>query len=150
MPADSGIPPGWFPGIVDPSRLHSSLGGKSTMNIRVIVLLLTVAVSGCSPDDPHLPGYKAGSGDFTPFVLQSAISCGGRPVKTTGLPKVQGDWRYKADKDGVQIYLVGDYMSQVQTLLLAAFGPPAIAAKTNQDGRVSGARNRRSGPLAFS
>jgi len=110
------------------------------MNIRVIVLLLTVAVSGCSPDDAHLPGYKAGSGDVTPFVLQSAISCGGRPVKTTGLPKVQGDWRYRADKDGVQIYLVGDYVSQVQTLLLAAFGPPSIAATTNQDGRVSGAR----------
>ena len=102
-------------------------------------MLLTSAVFGCSPGDPHFPGYTIGSGDVTPFLLQSAVSYGARPVRTNGLPSVEAKWRYKADKDGVQIYIVGDYMPQVQTLLLAAFGSPAIPAKTNRDGHISGA-----------
>jgi hypothetical protein len=109
------------------------------MKIRVNFLVLAVALFGCSPADPHLPGYRMGSGDVTTFVMESAISCGGHPVKTTALPKVDAQWRYKADKEGAQIYLVGDHLSQIQALLLAAFGPPAIPAGTNQEGRVTGA-----------
>ena len=103
------------------------------------ILLLAALLLGCSKGDPHFPGYKVASGDAAPFVLDSAASYGARPLKTSGLPKIEAKWRYKADKDGVQIYLVGDCMSQVQALLLAAFGPPAIPARTNQDGHVSGA-----------
>jgi len=107
------------------------------MKAKISSLLLTALLFGCSKRDPHLPGYKVDSGDATAFLLKSAVSYGARPLKTSGLPNVEGEWRYKADKDGIQIYLVGDKFSQVQSLLLGAFGPPAIPPKTNENGQVS-------------
>jgi hypothetical protein len=106
---------------------------KPTASIFVLATLLL----GCSNSDPHLPGYKVASGDLTPFILQSAISGGARPSKTTGFSSLEAEWRYRTDKDGIQIYLVGDRFSEVQALLAGAFGPPAIAPKTNENGRVS-------------
>jgi hypothetical protein len=107
------------------------------MKTKVISLLLAALLFGCSKGDPHLPGYKVASGDTTAFLLKSAVSYGARPLKTSGLPSMEGEWRYKADKDGIQIYLVGDQFSQVQSVLLGAFGTPAISPKTNENGQVS-------------
>ncbi len=107
------------------------------MNTKVSSILLTAFLLGCSKSDPHLPGYRVASGDATAFILRSAASYGARPLKTSGLSKVEGEWRYKADKDGIQIYLVGDRFTQVQSLLLGAFGPPAIPPTTNESGQVS-------------
>jgi hypothetical protein len=120
-------------------RETTQLDGNRTMKTRGSYVVLAVALFGCTPSDPRLPGYRIGSGDVTTIVMQSAISCGGYPIKTNALPKVDGQWRYKTDRDGVQIYLVGDQLSQVQALLLAAFGTPTIPASTNREGRVSGA-----------
>jgi hypothetical protein len=107
------------------------------MHSKVSAFLLAAFLLGCTKSDPHLPGYKVASGDATAFILKSAASFGARPVKTGGLPKLEGEWRYKADTDGIQIYLIGDRLSQVQSLLLEAFGPPAIPPKTNESGQVS-------------
>jgi hypothetical protein len=103
-----------------------------------ILLLGLVLLNGCSRTNDPLAGYASASGDLTPFALDYAVRCGARPLNTKGLPKIEAKWRYKTDKDGVQIYVVGDYLSQVQSCLLAAFGPPAIPVKTNADGHVSG------------
>jgi hypothetical protein len=107
------------------------------MNARTLWLLLPALLLGCAKGDPHLPGYTVASGDAAGFVLKSAQQLGARPIKTIGLPKIEGEWRYKADKDGVQIYLVGGRFGDLQSLLLAAFGPPAIAPKTNSDGQIT-------------
>src|ERR1035437_8819822 len=107
------------------------------MNARVLCFLLPALLLGCSKRDPNLPGYAVASGDAAAFVLESAQRFGARPVKTTGLPKVEGEWRYKTDKDGVQIYLVGSRFGDLQSLLLGAFGPPAIAPRTNSDGQIT-------------
>jgi hypothetical protein len=84
-----------------------------------------------------LPGYSVGSGDLTAFVLRSASLYGARPAKTTGLPKTLGEWRYKADKDGIQVQLVGDHLADIQSALLVAFGAPAVPPKTNADGQIA-------------
>jgi len=107
------------------------------MNARIQWLFLPAFLLGCAKNDPNLPGYSVGSGDATAFVLRSAGQFGARPVKTAGLPKVEGEWRYKTDKDGVQIYLLGSRFGDLQSLLLAAFGPPAIAPDTNSDGQIT-------------
>ncbi len=107
------------------------------MNARILWLLLPALLVGCSRSDPNLPGFAVASGDAAAFVLQSAQRFGARPLKATGLPKLEGDWRYKADKDGVQIYLVGSRFGDLQSLLLGAFGPPAVAPRTNSDGQIT-------------
>ncbi len=107
------------------------------MTTRATYLLMLSLLVGCSKSDPNLPGYKVGSGDAAAFVLQAATRYGARPVKTDGLPKVTGEWRYKADKDGIQIQLVGDRLADLQSLLLAAFGPPAMGLRTNASGEIA-------------
>jgi hypothetical protein len=107
------------------------------MRTRIAFLLLALFLAGCNKGDPQFPGYKAGSGDAAVFVLSSAVAFGARAVSTNAPPKLEAEWRYKTDKDGVQIFLIGDHFAQIQSVLLAAFGPPAISPKTNQDGNVS-------------
>ena len=107
------------------------------MNVKGLLFLIPLVFMGCSKADPNFPGYTLSSGDAGDFVIQSAIGYGARPVKTTGLPKLEGEWRYKADKDGIQIQLVGDRFAELQSLLVGAFGGPAIVPRTNADGRIA-------------
>jgi hypothetical protein len=113
------------------------LDGDALMKVTVQLLLLTV-IFGCAKSDPQFPGYKVGSGDVTPFFLASAISLGARPIKTNGLPALVADWRYKVDKDGFQIHFIGDRFAEVRSLLLEAFGAPAMVPSTNGDHRFAG------------
>jgi hypothetical protein len=62
---------------------------------------------------------------------------GAQPAKTATLANLEGEWRYKADEDGIQIQLVGDRFADLQSLFLEAFGPPAIAPRTNADGQIA-------------
>jgi len=101
-------------------------------------VLLNLLTFGCSKGDPNFPGYKVASGDLTSFVLDSAVYYGARRPSTNGLQKLQAEWRYKADKDGVHIYSVGDNFHAIESMLRTAFGPPAIPPKTNENARVSG------------
>ena len=108
------------------------------MKITAQFLFLTALLFGCVKSEPQFPGYNARSGDVTPFFLKSAISLGARPIKISGLPALVGDWRYKTDKDGIQIYFIGDRFAEVRSLLLEAFGAPAMVASTNGESRFAG------------
>ena len=107
------------------------------MIARIPLFLFLALLLGCSKGDPNLPGYSVASGDAAAFILESAQRFGARPGRTAGLPKVEGEWRYKTDKDGIQIYLVGSRFADLQSLLVGAFGPPAIAPTTNSDGQIT-------------
>lgn len=100
--------------------------------------LLAAFLLGCSKADAPLRAYRRMTGDVAPFIVQSAISHGARPLSTNDLPKIEAECRYKRDKGEVQMYILGDHVSQIQSLFSVAFGPPTIPAKTNEDGQVSG------------
>jgi hypothetical protein len=108
------------------------------MKTPAILMLLAVFVFGCSKSDGSLSGYRKSSGDLSSFVLESATSFGAPSPKNGSFPRIQAEWRYKRDKDGIQIYVAEDYLPQVRTLLTGAFGQPAIS-KTNNEGVVSAA-----------
>jgi hypothetical protein len=109
-------------------------------NLRATAVFLACSVFliGCFKTDDPFPGFKKASGDVVPFVMDQALALGAHPVSTNSLPKIEAEWRFKRDADGVQLYLVGDCFPEVQSFLLAAFGPPAISARTNEDGHITG------------
>jgi hypothetical protein len=118
----------------EPNTGNVSVGAKATAALMTLVVFLF----GCSKSDSGSPDFQKGSGDITAFVLQSAVSFGARPVKTNGLPKMEGEWQYKKEQEGIQIYVVGDKFNEVQGLLREAFGPPTMAPTTNLVGKVTG------------
>jgi len=120
-----------------PRRSGRALDCTVAVNAKVLRFLFPALLVGCSKSDPNLPGYAVASGDAAAFVLQAAIGYGARPLKTIGLPKLEGEWRYKAEEDGIQIELIGGRFGELQALLQGAFGLPAIAPKTNFDGRIT-------------
>jgi hypothetical protein len=108
------------------------------MRATAIFLACSILLIGCSGTDDPFRGYKSASGDIVPFFMDQALALGAHPIRTNSLPTIEAEWRYKRDADGVQLYLSGDYSPEVQSFLLLAFGPPAIAVKTNTEGSVSG------------
>jgi hypothetical protein len=98
---------------------------------RVLPFLAAVTLLGCSSAD-DLPGYDKESGDLGAFIIQHASKFGAHVQQTNGLPEFTGDWRYKEDADGCQIYIIGDHFTQLQSFLTAAFGPPAKPPSTNE------------------
>ena len=103
-----------------------------------ILLGCLVFLSGCSRTEAPFRGYRRASGDVVKSVMEYAMRYGARPVNTNDLPKIETEWRYRTDVDGVQFYLRGDHFPEVQSFLLTAFGPPAIPAQTNADGKFLG------------
>jgi hypothetical protein len=87
---------------------------------------------GCSRSD-EFAGYTQHSGDFGTFIRERAARFGARSPQTNGLPRFSAEWRSKEDADGVQVYLRGDYFSQLQSFLTAAWGP-ARPPSTNEMG----------------
>ena len=92
-----------------------------------LLVLLCIIASSCSDAD----GFSKKSGDLGAFLLERSAKFGARPPSTSTLPKFTGDWRYKEDQDGFQIYLDGDRFAELQSFLTAAFGPPEQPPKTN-------------------
>ncbi|HVU26189.1 MAG TPA: hypothetical protein VHG71_00365 [Verrucomicrobiae bacterium] len=79
----------------------------------------------CSCASKH---YVQGRGDVGQFILQHAITYGGHPIATNGLPVIGEDWQYIQDEYGVGILLpVSEYQS-VQDFIRKAFGPPSNSA----------------------
>ena len=97
------------------------------------IFLLIVFLVGCSSTD-DFTGYDAKSGDLGAFILQQSPKFGARVLQSNSLPEFTGDWRYKEDADGFQIYIVGDHFAQLQSFLTSAFGPPARPPTTNEMG----------------
>jgi hypothetical protein len=98
---------------------------------RILSLVAVVGLLGCSRVD-NLPGYEKKSGNLGAFIIERTSKVGAQVRQTNGLPQFTGDWRYKEDADGCQIYMVGDHFTQLQTFLTAAFGPPAKPPSTNE------------------
>jgi len=100
---------------------------------RLLPPLALVLLIGCSsPDD--FADYERQSGDLGAFILQHASKYGAHIQQTNGLPQFKADWLYKQDADGVQIYIIGDSFTPLQTFLVAAFGRPARSPRTNELG----------------
>jgi hypothetical protein len=99
-------------------------------------LLSLALLAACSRSEDTLPDYSRITGELGSFVMDYAVRHGAHRVGTNALPTMRTEWRYKPDADGVQIHLRGDRLLEVQSLLLAAFGPPAIPARTNANGTV--------------
>lgn len=89
------------------------------------------ASHGSEPVD-DFPGYSHESGNLGAFILQNGSKVGAHIRKTNNLPSLTGNWRFKEDADGIQIYIIGDHFSELQTFLTAAFGPPAYPPSTNE------------------
>ncbi len=103
----------------------------------ISIFLASLAIlSGCSRGDKRFQGYQSGSGDLAAFAIDEAARVGAQPRASGSLPRCDAEWRYKSDKDGIQIYALGDRTAQVAAFLSAAFGQPAFS-KTNEHGRVT-------------
>jgi hypothetical protein len=102
--------------------------------IAAILLMASCSLTSCRDAD----GFTTKSGDLGAFILQRSAKFGAPPPVTSALPKFVGDWRYKEDQDGFQIYIAGDRLAELQSFLTAAFGPPAQPPKTNS---IAGTRS---------
>lgn len=89
-----------------------------------LVLVSLALVCGCQ-SGRH---YVRGQGDVGQFILQHAVSFGGHPVTTNGLPTIAGDWQYVQDEYGVGILLSQSQYQPVQNFVRTAFGPPSNSA----------------------
>src|SRR5262245_2704131 len=78
-----------------------------------LFIIVTLFLAGCSGQQ---------SGDLGGFLVQHATKLGARVERTNGLPKLQAHWYYKEDPNSLQIYISGDRVSELQSVLGAAFG----------------------------
>jgi|GEM_PF-6973946 hypothetical protein len=101
------------------------------MRIHILIFaLVTVLFCGCATEH-----YTTGRGDVGHFILQQAISYGGSPTTTNGLPVVMSHWRYSEDVYGMQIYLPHSDYSSVEAFLNQAFaGKPQFGPEVSKDG----------------
>jgi hypothetical protein len=89
-----------------------------------LVLVGLAILCGCS----RTKHYVRGQGDVGQFILRHAVTFGGHPAATNGLPTIAGDWQYLQDEYGVGILLSQSQYQPVQDFVRAAFGPPSNSA----------------------
>ena len=65
------------------------------------------------------------SGDAARFILDKAMALGARPIETTNLPTIRGQWRYLEDRGFVVLRLPSEGSLELQSFLFQAFGQPA-------------------------
>jgi hypothetical protein len=104
---------GW-PGAPELSRSVFSIAMRVTASLLICCLGLML---GCGR--AH---YAKGRGDAGQFILQRALSYGGRPVTTNGLPTLGGDWKYIQDEHGTGLLFPASRYAEVEAFLSAAFG----------------------------
>ena len=78
--------------------------------------LVAVLILGCATEH-----RVAGRGDVGRFILQQAISYGGRPTTTNGLPAITSHWTYSQDADGLVISMARSDYSNAELFLSQAF-----------------------------
>jgi hypothetical protein len=102
------------------------------MRIHTFIFALAVAMAwGCATEH-----HVAGRGDVGQFILQRAVSYGGNPTTTNGLPPITSCWSYYEGEDGGVVILMsrGDY-SSTETFLSQAFvGQRQFGPKDGEDG----------------
>jgi hypothetical protein len=99
---------------------------------RIFIGLMFLVFCGCATE----PFTKA-KGDVGQFILLKAVSYGGLPTATNGLPVVTSHWRYSEDSGGTQIYLPSEDYSRVELFLNQAFeGKPQFGPKLSEDGKM--------------
>src|SRR5260370_15220891 len=87
------------------------------------VLAVALLLVSCAPGY-DLAGYDKHTGDLGSFILERALKFGAHPAQTNGLPQLTADWRSKEDANVLQVYVAGDHYAQLESFLVAAFGPP--------------------------
>jgi len=93
------------------------------------LLALAGLFCGCASEQ-----LKAGHGDVGQFILRQAVSYGGNPTVTNGLPIISERWRYSEDINGVVIFMSRNDYSSVESFLTQAFGKPQFGPKDTSDG----------------
>jgi hypothetical protein len=107
------------------SRGQSIMRTYSLISISVAMLLC-----GCATQH-----YTKGRGDVGQFILRQAISYGGSPTTTNGLPVISTRWRYSEDDHGMEICLIRSDYDRVELFLNLAFaGLPQYGPKISADG----------------
>jgi hypothetical protein len=87
------------------------------MRIHTFIFALAIALAcGCATEH-----FTKSHGDVGQFILQQAISYGGSPTTTNGLPVVASHWRYLEDAHGMQIHLPSKAYPDVEAFLNQAF-----------------------------
>ena len=102
------------------------------MRIHTFIFALAVVLAcGCATEQ-HMSGH----GDAGQFILQRAISYGGSPTTTNGLPAITSRWSYYEGEDGgVVILMSHDDYSSTETFLSQAFaGQRQFGPKDGEDG----------------
>ena len=99
--------------------------------LSILVASVLAVATGCSGGADIGKGYDSKSGDLGAFILSSAPKFGVRLLTTNGLPHIPAKWRYKADSDGFQLYVEGNYFPQLHAFLTKAVGPPPGPPRTN-------------------
>ena len=102
------------------------------MRIHTFIFALAVLlICGCATEH-----HIAGHGDVGQFILERAISYGGSPTTTNGLPAITSRWSYYEDVGGSVVILMSrsDY-SSTETFLSQAFaGQRQFGPKDGDDG----------------
>ena len=78
--------------------------------------------------------FTKGTGDLGQYIIQQALKCGAKTVRTNDLPPIKGEWKYSEDQYGVVVQLGKERFEEVQTFLRKAFGPPAQEPDATTDG----------------
>ncbi len=78
---------------------------------------------------------KTGHGEVGAFILHQAISYGGSPITTNGLPATTSHWSYSEDSHGVMISISRRTYAGVESFLSQAFaGQSRFGPKVGTDG----------------
>ena len=100
------------------------------MNRLSAFVAVTLFLFGCSGKE---------SGDLSAFIVEHATQLGAHAQQTNSLPRLVVHWYYKEDPNGLQVYIVGDHLSELQSFLAAAFGPkPGVDLSYRLDVRNGG------------
>jgi hypothetical protein len=102
------------------------------MRVPTFIFALAVVLAfGCTTEH-----HVAGQGDVGQFILQQAISYGGNPTTTNGLPAITSRWSYyEGDDGGVVIRMSRSDYFMTETFLSQAFaGQRQFGPKDGDDG----------------
>ncbi len=95
------------------------------MRTRISALLpFMFFLCGCSRSTDVFADYTTQSGDLGAFVLTNASKLGARVSQKGNLPPLRAEWHYKEGSGSVQVYVVGNCLTQLHSFFTNAFGPP--------------------------